>query len=79
MKRLPFAMGLMAALLVLTELSLAVDGRTLRSTTVVEDNVVGGASVSSFGAAANNFSSGDWFRSLGFRLASGPSRRGAGH
>ncbi|KAK8705586.1 hypothetical protein V6N13_049184 [Hibiscus sabdariffa] len=82
MKRLLFAMGLMA-LLVSAELSVAVHGRTLRSITVVEDNVVGGASVSSFGAvsaaAANNLSTRDWFRSLGFRLASGPSRRGPGH
>ncbi|GMJ02590.1 hypothetical protein HRI_003928200 [Hibiscus trionum] len=90
MKRILFAMVLMA-LLVSTELAVAVHGRTLRSnTTTVEENVGGGceeqrgASVSSFAvlsssAAANDSGSRGWFRRLGFRLASGPSRRGPGH
>lgn len=88
MQRLAFMMGVLA-LLVSTELAIAVHGRTLRSTTMEESVVVGGCEeqggrvgVSSFGvlSAENNSSnSRKSFRSLGFRLASGPSRRGPGH
>ncbi|KAE8704147.1 Detected protein of unknown function [Hibiscus syriacus] len=73
MKRILFVIALLS-LLVSTKLAVAVDGRTLRSGGCVEQR---GASVSS--AAASNTTTRDWFRRLGFRLASGPSRRGPGH
>ncbi|KAK8313829.1 hypothetical protein V6Z11_D01G136600 [Gossypium hirsutum] len=66
MQRLVLMMGVLA-LLVSTELAIAVHGRTLRSTTMV----VGGCEEQ--GNSRNSF------RSLGFRIASGPSKRGPGH
>ncbi|XWS25557.1 hypothetical protein CRYUN_Cryun27aG0078300 [Craigia yunnanensis] len=85
MKRILFVLGLLA-LLVSTEFA-AVHGRALRSTTI--DNVVvpgfkGGADnkavgVPSFAVSANNSRSRNSSRSLAFRLASGPSKRGPGH
>ncbi|KAG4214418.1 hypothetical protein ERO13_A01G121600v2 [Gossypium hirsutum] len=84
MQRLVFMMGVLA-LLVSTELVIAVHGRTLRSTTMVVggcEEQGGRMGVLSFGAlsAANHSSnSRNSFRSLGFRLASGPSKRGPGH
>ncbi|XVF39858.1 hypothetical protein PTKIN_Ptkin01aG0066300 [Pterospermum kingtungense] len=92
-KRIVFVLGLLA-LLVSTEFA-AVHGRALRSTTMTTDNVVvnpagceeqEGSStaaeavgVSSFAVSANNSSSRSAFRSLAFRLASGPSKKGPGH
>ncbi|MBA0844813.1 hypothetical protein Goarm_022813 [Gossypium armourianum] len=84
MQRLVLMMGVLA-LLVSTELAIAVHGRTLRSTTMVVggcEEQGGRMGVTSFGAlsAANHSSnSRNSFRSLGFRLASGPSKRGPGH
>ncbi|XWS21252.1 hypothetical protein CRYUN_Cryun30bG0039600 [Craigia yunnanensis] len=87
MKCILFVLGLLA-LLVSTEFA-AVHGGALRSTTT--DNVVvpgfkeqGGADdkavgVPSSAVSANNSSSRNSFRSLAFRLASGPSKRGSGH
>ncbi|XWS24161.1 hypothetical protein CRYUN_Cryun28dG0076900 [Craigia yunnanensis] len=87
-KRILFVLGLFV-LLVSTEFDV-VHGRALRSTTT--DNVVvnpgceeqGGANneavgVSSFAVSANNSSNRNSFRSLAFRLASGPSKKGPGH
>ncbi|XVE94970.1 hypothetical protein REPUB_Repub02eG0056000 [Reevesia pubescens] len=87
MKSILLLIGLLA-LLVSTEFA-AVQGRALRSTT---DNVVvkrgceeqGGADdeavgVPSFAVSASNSSSRNSFKSLDFRLASGPSKRGPGH
>ncbi|XVE55822.1 hypothetical protein DITRI_Ditri03aG0188100 [Diplodiscus trichospermus] len=89
MKPILFALVLLA-LLVSTEFA-AVHGRALRST--MADNVVlnpgcqeqGGAEgdeavgVSPIAVSANNSSSRHLFRSLAFRLASGPSKKGPGH
>ncbi|KAK8623409.1 hypothetical protein V6N13_118294 [Hibiscus sabdariffa] len=86
MKRVLFVMGLMA-LLVSSELAVAVHGRNLQSTTTLDDKVAGargsqeqrGATVLPSPSAANGSGSRSSLRSLGFRLASGPSRRGPGH
>ncbi|KAK8512437.1 hypothetical protein V6N13_083015 [Hibiscus sabdariffa] len=90
MKRLLFVMGLMA-LLVSSQLVVVVHGRILRSTTTLDEKVTGargsdeqrGATVlpspSPSDSAANDSGSRSSLRSLGFRLASGPSRRGPGH
>ncbi|KAE8679904.1 Detected protein of unknown function [Hibiscus syriacus] len=78
MKRIIFVMGLLA-LLVSTELAVAVDGRTLPSKTVAEGGYEEQRETSVSSSAASNTSTRNWFRSLGFRLASGPSRRGPGH
>ncbi|KAL4310453.1 hypothetical protein GQ457_01G010550 [Hibiscus cannabinus] len=82
MKPVLFVMGLMALLV-------AVHGRILRSTTTLDDKVAGargsqeqrGATVlpSPSPSPANGSGSRSSLRSLGFRLASGPSRRGPGH
>ncbi|XVF36355.1 hypothetical protein REPUB_Repub19eG0051500 [Reevesia pubescens] len=83
MKRILLLLALLV-LLVSTEFA-AVHGRALRSTT---DNVVvkrgcekqgGSVGVPSFVVSANNSSSRNSFRSLAFRLASGPSKKGPGH
>nr|KJB14603.1 hypothetical protein B456_002G133400 [Gossypium raimondii] len=83
MQRLVLMMGVLA-LLVSTELAIAVHGRTLRSTTMVvggceEQGGRMGVSFGALSAADHSSNSRNSFRSLGFRLASGPSKRGPGH
>ncbi|XP_022752498.1 uncharacterized protein LOC111301232 [Durio zibethinus] len=85
MKRIVFVLGLLA-LLVSTEFA-AVHGRALRSTTT--DNVVvnpgreeqGGPDNEAIGVSsfANNSSNRKSFRSLAYKLASGPNTKGPGH
>ncbi|OMO70603.1 hypothetical protein COLO4_28577 [Corchorus olitorius] len=91
MKRLVLILGLLT-LLVSTEFVAPVHGRALRSTST-DNNVDGVAgceeqggagpdqqvAVSRFSVSANNSSTRPSFRSLAFRLASGPSKRGPGH
>ncbi|GMI77409.1 hypothetical protein HRI_001410200 [Hibiscus trionum] len=80
-------------LLVSTEFA-SVNGRPLRSSTTPTDNVgikrgseeCGGADdkavaarVHTLAVSANNSRGGNSFRSLSFKLASGPSKKGPGH
>ncbi|KAE8728318.1 Detected protein of unknown function [Hibiscus syriacus] len=76
MKIVPFVLVLLLVSLVSTEFA-AVEGRPLRSSTTAKDNDEAvGARVP---ISANNSRSGNSFRSLAFKLASGPSKKGPGH
>ncbi|GMJ15333.1 PIP-LIKE 5 [Hibiscus trionum] len=87
MKSVPFVLVLLV-LLVSTEFA-AVNGRPLRSSKTKKDNVgikQGGADdkavaarVPTLPVSANNSKSGVSFRSLVYKLASGPSKKGPGH
>ncbi|KAK8683902.1 hypothetical protein V6N13_039947 [Hibiscus sabdariffa] len=82
MKSVPLVLVLLVLLV-----STAVDGRPLRSSTTTKHNAgikPGGADdaarVPTLAVSANNSrSTGHLFRSLVYKLASGPSKKGPGH